>query len=143
MLFVSTAEDPANPICELVSAEQPLGLDHLAFGVDPLGLDRVEPRALGGQKARYYPNPMAAGLDSAVVGVDPPPHPTAFVPARIVPDQKQGLFVPSFEPLATPSEEPRGYVAHRPTIYEPQRERSQGDDGEAGEARKAVAPPPG
>ena len=143
MLVVRTTEDPADPIRQLVSAKQSLWLRDLAFGVDSLGLYSVEPRALGGQKARYYPNPMAAGLDSAVVGVDPTPHPTAFVPARIVPDQKQGLFVPSFEPLATPSEEPRGYVAHRPTIYEPQRERSQGDDGEAGEARKAVAPPPG
>ena len=28
MLFVSTAEDPANPVGELVSTKQPLGLNH-------------------------------------------------------------------------------------------------------------------
>src|SRR5215212_5557793 len=105
MLVVRTTEDPADPICKLVSAKQSLGLGDLAFGVDPLGLYGVKPRTLGGQRARYYPNPTAAGFDLAVVGVDPTPHLTAFVPTRVVPDQKQGLRAHSFEPLATPSEE--------------------------------------
>src|SRR5918993_903288 len=100
MLFVSTAEDPANPICELVSAEQPLGLDHLAFGVDPLGLYRVEPRALDGQQARHYPNPTAASFDTAVVGDDPISHLTALVPASVVPDEKQGPLASRLEPVA-------------------------------------------
>src|SRR5215210_2976124 len=119
MLVVRTTEDPADPIRELVSTKQPLGLRDLAFGVDPLGLYGVEPRALDGQRARYYPNTPAAGFDLAVVGVDPAPHPTAFVPGSVVPDQKQGLLAHSLEPSATPSEEPGGYVADRPTIYEP------------------------
>src|SRR5918993_1531025 len=33
MLFVSTAEDPANPVGELVSTQQPLGLNYLAFAM--------------------------------------------------------------------------------------------------------------
>src|SRR5512132_210147 len=33
MLFVSTVEDRANPVSELVSTEQPLGLDYLAFAM--------------------------------------------------------------------------------------------------------------
>lgn len=49
MLFVSTAEDPANPVGELVSTEQPLGLNYLAFAMNPLRLDGIEPWALGGQ----------------------------------------------------------------------------------------------
>jgi hypothetical protein len=49
MIFVSTVEDPANPLGELVSTEQPLGLNYLAFAMNPLRLYRVEPRALGGQ----------------------------------------------------------------------------------------------
>src|SRR5215204_4925756 len=71
MLFVSTAEDFANPLGELVSTEQPLSLNYLAFAVNPLGLYCIEPRALGRQQTWHYPDPMAAGFDTAVVGADP------------------------------------------------------------------------
>jgi hypothetical protein len=37
MLVVRTTEDPADPLGQLMSAEQPLGLDHFAFGVIHLG----------------------------------------------------------------------------------------------------------
>jgi hypothetical protein len=40
---MDTVEDPANPLGEIVSTEQPLGLDHFAFAVNPLGLNRIEP----------------------------------------------------------------------------------------------------
>ena len=111
MRFMGTTEDPAYPICELVSAEHPLRLRDLAFGVDPLGLYGVKPRALGGQQARYYPNPLAAFLDLAVVGVDPTSHLMAFVPACVVPDQQQGLFAHSLESLAAPLKKLRGVMA--------------------------------
>src|SRR5215211_4865560 len=118
MLVMRATEDSADPLGELVSAEQPLGLRNLAFGVDPLGFYRVEPRALDGQRARHYPNPTAAGFDPAVVGGDPTSHLSAFVPACVVPNQEQGLLAPRLEPSATPLEELRGYGAHRPTIHE-------------------------
>src|SRR5215207_351871 len=119
MLVMRTTEDPADPLSKLVSAKQSLGLRDLAFAVDPLGLYGVEPRALGGQQARYYPNPLAAGFDLAVVGVDPTSHLMAFVPACVVPDQKQGLLTPRLEPLATPPKKLRGYGAHQAAIYKP------------------------
>src|SRR5215208_4057991 len=119
MLVMRTTEDPADPLSKLVSAKQSLGLCDLAFAVDPLGLYGVEPRALGGQQARYYPNPLAAGFDLAVVGVDPTSHLMAFVPACVVPDQKQGLLTPRLEPLATPPKKLRGYGAQRAAIYKP------------------------
>src|SRR5215204_1728924 len=119
MLVMRTTEDPADPLSKLVSAKQSLGLRDLAFAVDPLGLYGVEPRALGGQQARYYPNPLAAGFDLAVVGVDPTSHLMAFVPACVVPDQKQGLLTPRLEPLATPPKKLRGYGAQRAAIYKP------------------------
>src|SRR5215208_4429231 len=102
MLFVSTAEGPANPVGELRSTEQPLRLYNLAFAMDPLGLDGIEPRALGGQQTRHYPDPMAGGFDTAVVGADPASHLMAFVPACVVPDKKQSLLAPLPEPLAAP-----------------------------------------
>src|SRR5215208_6890167 len=43
----------------------------------------------------------------------------AFVPACVVPDQKQGLLTPRLEPLATPPKKLRGYGAHRAAIYKP------------------------
>src|SRR5215207_43502 len=120
MLFVSTAEDFANPLGELVSTEQPLGLNHLAFAMNPLRLYRVEPRALGGQQTRHYPDPMAAGFDTAVVGGDPASDLMAFMPACVVPDKKQSLLTPLLEPVTAPTEKLRGYGAHGSTIHEPQ-----------------------
>src|SRR3712207_598903 len=123
MLFVSTAEDFANPIGELVSAEQLLGLRNLAFAVDPLGLYRIKPRALGGQQTWHYPHSTAAaaaGFDLAVVSSDPLSDLMAFVPACVVPDEKQSLLAPLFEPVAAPRKELGCYGAHRATVHEPQ-----------------------
>src|SRR5215207_3252886 len=120
MLFMSTAEDFANPLGKLVSTEQPLGLNYLAFAVDPLGLYCIEPRALGGQQRWHYPDPMAAGFDTAVVGFDPISHLMAVVPTSVVPDEKQGLLASLLEPVAAPSKKLGSYSAHRATIHEPQ-----------------------
>src|SRR5919107_1889995 len=120
MLVLRTTEDPADPFGELICTEQPLGLRDLAFGVDPLGLYGVQPRALSGQKARDYAYPTAAFFDTAVVGADPVAHPTAFVPAGVVPDHQQGLLASRLELVATPTEEARGYGAHGAAIHESQ-----------------------
>ena len=112
MLVMWTSEDPADPICELISTEQPLGLCDLAFAMNPLGLYRIEPRALGRQQAGHYPHPTFATtvFDSAVVGGDPASHLSAFVPGGIVPDQKQGLLAPLPKPVAAPREKLRGVM---------------------------------
>src|SRR5919107_669400 len=120
MRFVDTAEGPADPIGEFVSAEQPLGLDHLSLAVNPFGLDGVEPRTLLGKQAGHYPHSAATIFDLAVVGGHPVTHLMAFMPAGVVPDQKQGILAPLFELLAAPLKKLRGYGAHRPTINEPQ-----------------------
>ena len=121
MLVVRTTEDPADPICELISAEQSLRRCDFAFAMNPLGLDRIEPRALGRQKAGNYAHPSFATIvfDFSVVGGDPASHLSAFVPGGIVPDQKQGPLAPLPKPVAAPREKLRGYGAHRPTIHEP------------------------
>src|SRR5215203_2349264 len=102
MLFVSTAEDFANPLGELISTEQPLSLNYLAFAVNPLGLYCIEPRALGRQQTWHYPDLMA------------------FMPACVVPDEKQSLLAPLSKPVAAPREKLRGYGAHGSAIHEPQ-----------------------
>src|SRR5215208_6143925 len=120
VLFVSTTEGRVNPVGKLVSPEQPLGLDYLAFAVDPLGLYGVEPRTLGGQQGRHYPYPTAAGFDTAVVSSDPLSHPVALVPTSVLPDEKQSFLSPPVALLPTPPEKPCAYVAHRPSVHEPQ-----------------------
>src|ERR671921_1835081 len=118
MRLMGTAEDPADPICELVSIEQPLGFCDLPLAVHPLGFYGVKPRTLGGQEARDYAYSTAAFFDLAIVGADPVAHPTAFVPARVVPDQQQGLLAPLFELVAAPLKKLRGYGAHGTAIHE-------------------------
>jgi hypothetical protein len=124
MLVMRTTKDPTDPICELISTEQPLGLCDLAFAMNPLRLDCIEPRALGRQKARHYPHPGFATtvFDLAVVGDDPASHFMAAVPGGIVPDQKQGLLASLLEPPAAPLKKLRGYGTNRAAVDEPKRQ---------------------
>src|SRR5215210_691866 len=68
MLVVLRTEDPADSVGQLMSAERPLGLDHFAFGVDPLGLYRIEPRALRRQQAGHY---SYSGFATAIFDLTP------------------------------------------------------------------------
>jgi hypothetical protein len=64
-------EGSIDAIDQLVGGEQAGGLGDAPFAVDPLGLDRVEPRALDRQVAVDDPDAAPAPLDPAVVGADP------------------------------------------------------------------------
>src|ERR671939_1074862 len=88
-----TIEDSADSLGQLVSGEQPLGLYDLALAMDPLGLHRVEPRALLGQKAAYDPHSFAAAFDSSVVRSDPLSDLFGDVPGGVVPDQHPNPLV--------------------------------------------------
>jgi len=122
MRLVDTAEHPADPVGELVSTEQPLGLDDLAFAVYPLGLYGIEPRAFRRQKAGHYPYSGFAIIifDLAIVGGDPVAHFMTFMPGGVVPDQKQRLLASGLEFVTTPLKKLRGYGAHRAAVNESQ-----------------------
>src|SRR5829696_8838326 len=120
MFVVRTGEHSADPICQLVSREQPIGLDHLALGVNPLGLYRIEPRALDGQKAAYDPHSSAASFDLTAVGSDPPPDLSAYVPAGVVPDQHPNSLASRLELLAAPPKKAGRYGAYRAAVHEAQ-----------------------
>src|SRR5215216_1694384 len=45
------------PIRELISFQQPLGLNHFPLAMNPFGLYGAEPRTLLGQKATHNPHP--------------------------------------------------------------------------------------
>src|SRR3954469_3379894 len=120
MLVMWTAEDPADPLGQLVSAQKTLGLDHFALAVDPFGLDGVKPRTLLGQKAAYAPHSFAAPFDLAVVRTEPAPDLFGDMPARVVPDKEQNLLAKSFEFFATPLKESGRHSTDGPAIHEAQ-----------------------
>src|SRR3954451_2887192 len=61
----------AQPALKLGGGELAVRLDHGPLAVHPLGLDRVQPRALARQAAGQQAAAAAGGLDPAVVGPDP------------------------------------------------------------------------
>ena len=82
-----TTKDPAYPIRELISSQQPLGRNRFPLAMNPFELYSVEPQTLLGQKATHNPHPLAALLDPAVVFAEPTPDLFGYVPGSIVPDE--------------------------------------------------------
>src|SRR5215207_4889839 len=120
MFVVRTVESRADPLGQLVGAQQTVGLNHLAFAMNPLGLHRIEPRALLGQQTTDDPHPFLLALfEGPVVRSDPPSDLVAYVPAGVVPDQYPHLLTELFELLAAPLKELGRYGAHRATTHKP------------------------
>src|SRR5215213_7904874 len=120
MLVMSTTEYSAHPVGKLVCSEQPLRLDDLALGVNPLWLDGVEPRTLLRKQATDDPHALAALFDAAVVRTEPPSHLLGDMPTGVVPDEKQDLLAHRLKLFQAPLKKPGGYRAYRPPIDEAQ-----------------------
>src|SRR5215212_11686100 len=120
MLVMGIPEHPAHPVRKLVCSEQPLRLDDFALGVNPLRLDRIEPRTLLRKQATDDPHALAALFDAAVVPPNPPSHLLGDMPTRVVPDEKQDLLAHRLELFQAPLKKPGGYRAYRPPIDEAQ-----------------------
>src|SRR5215204_3185601 len=118
MLVVRTSECRADSLGQLVGSKQPLRLYNLALAVDPLGLYRIEPRALFWQQAAYDPHSSfaAAPFNLSVVRGDPLSNLFGDVPACVVPDQHPYPLACCFELLGAPRKETSSYPAHRVTI---------------------------
>jgi hypothetical protein len=102
MLVMRTTKDPAYPIRQLISSQQPLGLNHFPLAINPFGLYGVEPRTLLGQKATHNPHPLAALLNPAVVFAEPASDLPGGVPTGVVPDENQHFLADLFELLQAP-----------------------------------------
>src|SRR5918998_2105240 len=118
MFVMRTIEDSADSLGQLMSGEQPIGLDHLALAMNPLGLYRIEPRTLLGQKTAYDPHAPAVLFDPAVVRSDPVTHLMAYMPAGVVPDQNPNLLSRCLELLRASPKKAGRYTAHWPTVHE-------------------------
>src|SRR5690606_16103881 len=92
--------------------QRPIRLADGTLAVQPLRLDRVEPRAACGQRARQDPH-TAFPLGRSVVRLDPGTHLLADVPGGIVPDQTPHARALSGQSLADPFEKRRRHVRDR------------------------------
>src|SRR5215211_5730192 len=120
MLVMQTVKDRAYSLGQLVSCEQPLGLYNLALAMNPVGLHRVEPRTLLGQKAAYDPHSRAAVFDLTVVRGNPPSYLFRDVPGSVLPDQNPYPLACRLELLAAPRKEAGSYPAHGAAIHKAQ-----------------------
>src|SRR5215211_4498434 len=120
MLVMQTVKDRAYSLGQLVSCEQPLGLYNLALAMNPVGLHRVEPRTLLGQKAAYDPHSRAAVFDLTVVRGNPPSYLFGDVPGSVLPDQNPYPLACRLELLAAPRKEAGSYPAHGAAIHKAQ-----------------------
>src|SRR4051794_15155497 len=121
VLVMRAIKGRAHPLGQLVGTQQTLRLHHAPLAVHPLGLYRVQPRALLRQKAAYDPNTfLLALLHLPVVLAHPPPNLLAYVPAGVVPHQDQDLLAGLRQLLRAPRKEARSYPAHRSPLDEPQ-----------------------
>src|SRR5215207_5340740 len=120
MLVMWTTENPAYPICKLVSTKQTIGFDHLLLAVNPLRLYSVQPRALLWQKTTYDPHSFTALFDTAVMPSEPAPDLPGDVPGSVVPDEQQNLLADPFELLQAPLKELGRYGTEGSSVHEPQ-----------------------
>src|SRR5215208_5885398 len=122
MLVVRTSECRADSLGQLVGSKQPLRLYNLALAVDPLGLYRIEPRALFWQQAAYDPHSSfaAAPFNLSVVRGDPLSNLFGDVPACVVPDQHPYPLACCFELLQAPLKELGRYGTDGPSVNEAQ-----------------------
>src|SRR5918995_1919603 len=97
MLVVRTSEGRADPICQLVGAQQTVGFDHPTRAVNPLGLYGVEPWALFGQQAADDPHPgfATALFDLPVMSGDPLSNLFGDVPGGVVLKINTQTFLPA------------------------------------------------
>src|ERR687896_599329 len=91
MGFILTPKLVTDALGQFTSRQQPVGLHRFALGMDPTGFNGVEPGAFGGQGTGQDADSFPFPLDSAVVGLYPPPHFLAKVPAGIAPPAAKAL----------------------------------------------------
>src|SRR5919198_3090416 len=122
MRFTGAAKSSADAVLQFLGGEQPRWLRHPLLASQPLGLDWVEPRTLGGQVAGDQPHALAGLLDLPVVLAHPRAHDLAVVPGGVVPDQQHGARAALLGTRRTPAQEVDGDRADGAALDEAQPE---------------------
>ena len=120
MRLVNTVKASTDPVSQLVGRQQAGRLNNGALAVHPLGLDRIEPRALARQITHQDAHALARAFGQLVVRTNPGAHHLADMPGGVVPNQGQDLDPLARQRLATPLQKVDRDRTHRPTIHEAQ-----------------------
>jgi hypothetical protein len=79
MRFIRTAKMGTDALGQLVSRKQPIGFNHSALAMDPLGAGRVKPGTDGRQKAGQDAHALALCFHLSVVLANPGAHELAHM----------------------------------------------------------------
>src|SRR5712664_3032003 len=90
MWLIGTSKVGTDSCSKLFGSKQPIMFDHIAFGMDPFGLNGIEPGTFRGQKQRQNTHALPLDFDQAVVLSDPGPHHLARMKGGIIPDEQKG-----------------------------------------------------
>jgi len=113
---MGAVEDSADALDEIGGREQAVGLEDLALAMEPFGLDRVQPRALDGQRADEQAHANAGLFDRVVVRPEPAPDNLRVVPGGVVPDEQDGALALGLRLLGAPREELNRHGADRSPV---------------------------
>lgn len=122
MRLVDTVENTADPVGEFVSTEQPLGLNNLAFAMDPpRRLYQVKPRAFRRRRQGtvHTPYPASGIFDFPVMVGDPVAYLMTLMPGDVIPDEKQRILACRSEFPDAVAQKLRGNRAYGTVIHEP------------------------
>src|SRR5205823_3964858 len=113
MRLISSSIVSADPFSELLSRQQSIVLSHIAFTVNPFGLNRVEPGALRRQEKGQDTHTLACLLDLQIMLANPGANGLTLVPGGVIPDQEPVRLALLEQTLAAPVQELRGDRAYR------------------------------
>jgi hypothetical protein len=104
MRLLRTAIIGTDPSFQLLSTQNTVSFRNIAFAMNPLRLDWVEPRAFGGQEARENTHALPGLLDRSVMALEPGTNNLTFVPRGVIPDEHKSCDRLCSQMLATGSQ---------------------------------------
>ncbi len=113
---MGTSEMVADTIPQLAGRQQPVRLTDFSLGMNPMGLNRIEPRTLDRQIATEETDAVSVLLDLLIVCAGPSTHRVADMPRGIIPNQQQDPLAVRFEFGTTPFEKLRRDAADRTAL---------------------------
>ena len=114
-----TTKVVADPLLDLLGTQLSVRLNYGTLSMNPVGLDRIEPRTLYRQQTGKNAYPTFS-LGYCVVLPYPIFYLATFVPGGVIPNQKQSLLTLMTQLFTTPFQKGDGGFAYRTTIHESQ-----------------------
>ena len=115
MWFIGATKVSTNALSQLFGREQAIRFHNRLLGMDPLGLNGVEPGALGGQEERQEADAFPSLFDLLVVLPNQAPTHFAEMPGGVIPDQEPIALARIDQALTTLLQELDADRTHRTT----------------------------